>query len=99
LDISSLDELAKKLLLAASASEHGVIQRLGHDVGIMIVTNGTPFPTDGNPRAGAQLESALQELVRWRLIQARGSKAEIFCVTHDGYRVADFIRGEKQGDA
>jgi hypothetical protein len=95
LDISALDEFAKKLLLAAAASEHSVIQRYGHDAGVVIHINGTPFSTDGDPRAGARLESALQELVWWRLIQARGSKMEIFCLTPDGYRVADILRTEK----
>jgi hypothetical protein len=99
LDISALDGFAKKLLLAAATSEHGVIQRVGHDAGVLILTNGTPFSTDGYPPSGAHLESALQELERWRLIQARRSKMEIFCVTPDGYRVADIIRSEKHSGA
>jgi len=93
LDISSLDELAKQLLLSAAASEHGVIQRVGHGAGVMILANGTPVPTDGSPRSAARLEGALQELERCRLVEARGSKTEIFFVTVDGYRVAAIVRG------
>jgi hypothetical protein len=61
--------------------------------GVAITTNGDQFAEAGNPRSCAAWEGALDELETHNLLQPLGPKREVYQVTREGYRMAEFLRG------
>ncbi len=87
----TLTEEAKKLIVEASQDKDGVILRLRTFGGTTVQTNDKQFAEQGNPRSEAAWEAAIDELERYGLIQDRRGKEEVYFITHEGYRIADFL--------
>jgi TIR domain len=88
-----LSPAAKELLIEAAADKHGIVMRTRSNAGVAVHTNGKQFITRGDPRSEAQWEGAVQELEGVALVQDQGHKGEVYRITHEGYRIADIIRG------
>jgi hypothetical protein len=89
--IPSINNESKILLKEASQDPHGVIYKLAYIGGFDIQTNGKQFVEIGNPRSRAIWEEAVSDLIRFDLLESRGSKDEIFGVTALGYQIADLL--------
>lgn len=82
---------AKLLLKEASQDAHGVVYKLAYIGGYEIQTNGKQFVEIGNPRSRAIWDGAISDLLRFNLLESRGSKGELFGVTALGYQIADLL--------
>ncbi|MGV3520296.1 DUF4062 domain-containing protein [Luteitalea sp.] len=80
---------AQALLRGAVEEPNGTVLRVRTMGGTSVQAGRKNFAEMGNSRSEAQWESALEELVAAALLQDRGSKGEVFGVTHKGYEVAD----------
>lgn len=86
-----LSEEAKVLLEAASKDRRGSILKIAVIGGRFIQVGGMSFGgKDG--RENAKWESALNELIKHDLVAARGYKGEVFELTHEGWKVADYLQ-------
>lgn len=90
--IPSLTNEAKTLLVEASQDKNGIVMRLHTFGGTTIQTNEKQFAEQGNPRSEAAWGAAVEQLVNHGLIEDRAMKGEVFFMTHEGYKVADFLR-------
>lgn len=90
---TELSEAAKELLLEASQDGSGLIVRFTVLTGTVIKTNEKAFGTE-NVRALARYESGIKQLRNLGLVEAQGFKDEVFKVTHEGYEVAEALRGQ-----
>lgn len=84
----NLSEEAKTLLKAAASRDDGVILKMAVIGGRHIQAAGQTFG-GGRGRESALWENALNELVRYGLVIARGYKGEVFELTHQGWALAD----------
>jgi len=89
--LPSLSLEARVLLKEASLDANGIIIHMRHLGGADIQANGKNVIPSGERREVAKWEQALQELVKLRLVVARGQKGEIFEVSNLGYQIADMI--------
>lgn len=87
-----LSEEAVSLLKAAATGEDGTIMAISVMGGKFIKVAGQVFGGSSG-RENARWEHAVNELINEGLIVARGSKGEVFELTHAGWRFADEIRG------
>lgn len=92
LDIPTLNDDEKKLLLEASQDPSGNILKLVFLGGSALQTNGKEMLQDNSPRERARWEAALNNLINNNLVEGVGYKGEIFKVTHYGYEIADRLR-------
>jgi hypothetical protein len=92
-NVPTLTDEAKELLLEAAKSRDGTLMRVKFIDGVAITTNDKQFAEAGNPRSCAAWEGALDELETHNLIQPLGPKREVYQVTREGYRMAEFLRG------
>lgn len=76
---------ALKLLQAACDAKDGMIMKSADLSGTYVIANNINFITSQERREVAKWESALDELLGYRLVQARGAKGEIFVVSQNGY--------------
>jgi hypothetical protein len=90
-DIPNLSREAQTLLKEASHDPNGIIFRLSTFGGPHIHTNKKKFGGEGDPRARAIWEGALEELENERLIIDKNYKKEVFEVTRKGYEIAELI--------
>jgi hypothetical protein len=88
----TLTDEAKELLLEAAKSRDGTLMHVKFIDGVAITTNGKQFAQADNPRSAAAWEGALHELETHNLIQPLGPKREVYQVTREGYRMAEFLR-------
>lgn len=86
-----LTKEAQVLLKEASLDPHGNIMHLRHLSGVELQTNGKQMIPSDSRREIALWEAALEELVRARLLVARGTKGHLYEVTAMGYQVADSL--------
>jgi hypothetical protein len=92
--IPTLRDEAKQLLIEASLDSRGTILKIASGSGLHISTHNTQFVEKGNARSEAKWKSALEQLINQGLIEDRGYKGEVFVLTDEGYRVADFLKME-----
>lgn len=86
---SNLSVAAKVLLKEASkADPNRTILKIAVMEGRFIRTNNKTFGSEG-VRESARWEYALNQLVDQRYVIARGTKDQVFEVTHEGYELAD----------
>jgi len=85
-----LDEDAKALLIAA-ATGGGRIMYLRHLAGAVIQAGSKKFLDAKDAREEARWKAAIEELRSVSLVEAAGTKGEIFRVTKRGYNIADEI--------
>lgn len=76
---------ALKLLQAACDAKDGMIMKSADLSGTYVIANSINFITSQERREVAKWESALDELLGYGLVQARGAKGEIFVVSQNGY--------------
>lgn len=88
-ELPALTDEAKLLLLEAAGDGRGEVFRLLTHQGLIVHTLHKQFVDTGNPRSEAKWEAVIKELVRNGLIEDRGTKGEIFAVTHAAYELAD----------
>ena len=88
--LPSLSEEAATLLLKAAQAD-GQILAVGTLGGMIIQAGQENLVQGGNPRSEALWVGALDELEHEFLIQAKGSKREVFSVTTKGYKLADAL--------
>lgn len=65
---------------------------LRHMGGLIVQTNGKGFVPDGDVRAAAIWEGAVDELLSLGYLQPRGHKGEVFSITREGYDAADLLK-------
>jgi hypothetical protein len=87
----ALSREAKVLLKACSNDQHGQILHLNQLSGPRIQVGGKNMIEDNSPRSRALWEGAFSELETGHLIEATGTKRQIFKMTREGYAVADQI--------
>jgi len=87
-----LSDEAKQLLVEASLDAHGRILSVPTMGGLHLATHNRNFGQTGDARSEAKWKAALAELVSLSLIESLGSKGEVFAVTDEGFRVADFLK-------
>ena len=76
---------ALKLLQAACDAKDGMIMKSADFSGTYVIANNINFITSHERREVAKWESAVDELLGYGLVQARGAKGEIFVVSQNGY--------------
>ncbi|WJK12427.1 DUF4062 domain-containing protein [Pseudomonas fluorescens] len=90
-NIPSLSYEARSLLREASKDSHGTIMHIRYIGGTDIQTNGKNLIDSSERREIAKWESALEELTKFELVTARGSKGEVYEVTNLGFSLADTL--------
>ncbi len=92
MQIPTLSEKAEILLIEISKDPQGHLLKI-RSIGqaLAINTNSKNF-TGANTRENAEWESAVEELLSYGFIQERGYKGEVFSITHEGYKMADFLQ-------
>jgi hypothetical protein len=90
-DIPTLAREAQVLLKAAIQDPAGVILYLKRLMDTVIQISGKNFIERQEPRVVALWEEAMKELEAKRLIEAAGPTRDVFKVTAEGFRVADFL--------
>lgn len=91
-NIPTLSNEAKVLIIEASNDSSGVVLKLAVTSGIHIQTNDKQFVKSRDPRSRAKWEGALKELCDYGLMEERGHKGEVYGVTNEGYRIADYLK-------
>ncbi len=91
-DAIDLSDEARKLIVEASKDKVGLITSMRYLGGQSIQTNNINFADSGDRRSVARWEAALEQLVSYNLVVARGHKNEIFEVTDYGYSIADSLK-------
>lgn len=87
----NLPQEANDLLLEAAEDRDGLIVKLTAAGGSAhLKSNGRRFG-DGTPGEQARWASAIRRLVGLGLIEPAGS--QVYCITHEGRRAADVLRG------
>lgn len=89
-----LNDTAKQLLVEAAQDQNGVVICIRTLGGLIVQTNGKQFGEMGDPRSEARWKGALEELMNFGLMEARGHKGEVFGLTNEGYQLADQLGGE-----
>ena len=91
-----LSEAAKELLIEAAQDTGGTILRFTSIGGaVSLRTNGRMFG-DGTPTDQARWKDGLTQLCSFGLIEPVGDKGQVFCITPEGYEVADILRSQGQ---
>ncbi|EAR28495.1 hypothetical protein [Pseudoalteromonas tunicata] len=86
----SLSQEAKSLLKAASNRDDGTILKMALLSGRLIQAGGESFGGERG-RETAKWDAALEELLSYGLVAARGYKGEVFELTNKGWEVADAL--------
>ena len=81
---------ATQLLKESSQDPNGVILKVTTYDGTSIQTNGQNLVEPQNPRSVAKWKSALDELIRNGFVEQRDRKGEVFSITGEGFKIADF---------
>lgn len=87
--IFTLSDEARRLLAEASKDRNGTIVNARYIGGQAIQTNGINFTDSSDRRSVARWEAALNQLLEYNFVVARGVKGEIFEVTDAGYSFAE----------
>lgn len=90
-EINPLTDEAKTLLKEASQDPHGTIIHVNFIGGTAIQTNGRNLIPSDEHREVAKWEQALDELLRYKYIVAKGGRGESYQISNLGYQVADMI--------
>jgi hypothetical protein len=88
-----LSDTAKQLLIEASKDNNGMVMCIRVMGGLVVQTNGKQLAEMGDPRSEARWKGAIEELMNFGLMEARGHKGEVFGLTNDGYQLADRLGG------
>ena len=91
--VPRLSETAKQLLLEAAQDRNGVVMCIRVMSGLLVQTNSKQFAQRGDPRSEARWKGAIEELMNFGLMEARGHKGEVFGLTNDGYQLSDRLGG------
>lgn len=86
----SLSQESQTLLKAASKQGDGTILKIAYIGGRVIQAGGESFGGERG-REAAKWEAALEELLDFGLVTARGYKGEVFELTSKGWQVADAL--------
>jgi hypothetical protein len=89
-DKYSLSQEAKTLLKSASSRNDGTILKMAFIGGRLIKAGSESFGGERG-REAAKWEAALEELLSFGLVTARGNKGEVFELTNKGWEVADAL--------
>jgi len=89
----ALSQDSRELLLAAADDSNGSVMMLNVMDGPIIRTSRREFTEGGNVRAIARWRAALEALVREGLVEDRSGNGELFYVTHNGFALAERLRG------
>ena len=89
----ALSQDSRELLLAAADDSNGSVMMLKVMDGPIIRTSRREFTEGGNVRAIARWRAALEALVREGLVEDRSGNGELFYVTHNGFALAERLRG------
>lgn len=81
---------ATQLLKESSLDPNGVILKVTTFDGTSIQTNGQDLVEQQNPRSLAKWKSALDELIRCGFVEQRDRNGEVFSITGEGFKNADF---------
>jgi hypothetical protein len=81
---------ATQLLKESSLDPNGVILKVTTQDGTSIQTNGQDLVENQNPRSLAKWKSALDELIRSGFVEQRDRNGEVFSITGEGFKIADF---------
>ena len=79
--------------MAAADDSNGSVMMLNVMDGPIIRTSRREFTEGGNVRAIARWRAALEALVREGLVEDRSGNGELFYVTHNGFALAERLRG------
>lgn len=90
----ALSKEAQELLAEVAKDRNGHLLKVRTMGGSTVQTNGKSFGTRGESRSEALWEAAVFELRDAGLLQDRGHKGEVFSMTNEGYRVADFLAAQ-----
>ncbi len=93
-EVPPLSDYAKFLLQEISLDSGGSLLKVFTFGGLQVQTNGKEHNPETS-RDRASIESAISQLVQYKLIQDRGYKGEVFVITDVGYQVADILRVQK----
>lgn len=88
-----INETAKQLLMEAAQDRSGLVMCFRAMDGLIVQTNGKQLAEKGNSRSEALWKSAIEELVNFGLMEARGHKGEVFGLTNEGYQITDQLGG------
>ncbi|MFH7321441.1 DUF4062 domain-containing protein [Desulfurivibrio sp. D14AmB] len=88
-----LSDTAKQLLLEAAQDRNGVVMCVRMMGGLIVQTNGKQLAEKGDPRSEARWKSAIEELMNFGLMEARGHKGEVFGLTNEAYQLSDQLGG------
>lgn len=89
-----LDEIAVRILIAASEDSEGQILNLEYVNGATIETNGINFVQGASAKERAEVKSSLKQLEDYALIEAASYKRQVFTVTNLGYQIAELCKGK-----
>ena len=93
-----LPKESSELLLQAAADPDGSILMTRTMHGFVLQTNNRQMCEGADARTVARWQAAVRNLLEHGLLNARGSKGEVFGVTAEGYRVADELSGAHAPD-
>jgi hypothetical protein len=88
----NLSPEARMLLVTAASAKDGYVSYIRCLDGAEICTGEQVLNDPNNQRSTAQWEQAVNDLVQYGLLIARGNTGEAFQVTAKGYRVADVLQ-------
>lgn len=89
--VFDLSKESKILLKEACNDPNGQIIKLHSLEGVSITVNGKQIITSNERRVVSKWEAAIDELLGNHMINAIGTKGEIFQITKDGYEINDFL--------
>ena len=84
-----LSEEATRLLIEASRDKNGTIMFVRNYSGTIIQTNNTNFTAEADARTLARWEAAVEQLVKYGLVDEKGYRGEVFQVTAQGFEHVD----------
>ena len=84
-----LTKEAELILFETSKDRHATVLMASTMQGLIVQVNDKQLCERGDARSEAQWKSAVRELVRFGLLEAKGHKGEVFGLTAEGFRLAD----------
>lgn len=96
--VNELSQEAKEMLRQVSQDPIGQILILHYIGGNEMWTNGDILNKDNSPRTRAAWEAACEQLIINGLLEDRGTQGQVFSLTLEGYRVADYLVQHKKNE-
>jgi len=89
--VNELTEESKELIRQTSQDPSGEVMKLHYMDGFDIQTNGNKLNKDHSPRTRAAWDAAFEQLIINDLLDERGTQGQIFSLTMEGYKIADYL--------